>query len=213
MSKTNKIQAILFDMDGVLIEAKDWHYEALNKALGLFGISISCFDHLHTYDGLPTKVKLEMLSIEQDLPVGLHGFINKLKQKFTVTEIMTKCNPLFEHEYALSRLKRKGYKMAVCSNSIGETINLMMKQSALDKYFEFYMSNESVAKSKPDPEIYIKTMERMGLNPKEVIILEDNIKGIQAARASGAHVLEIDKVTDVTFDAISAFINKVEHEQ
>lgn len=53
------IKAVLFDMDGVLIDAKDWHYEALNKALGLFGLGISRYDHLHTFDGLPTNVKLE----------------------------------------------------------------------------------------------------------------------------------------------------------
>ena len=57
-----KIKAVLFDMDGVLIDAKDWHYEALNKALGLFGMEINRYDHLNTFDGLPTKVKLQMLS-------------------------------------------------------------------------------------------------------------------------------------------------------
>ena len=55
-----KIKAILFDMDGVLIDAKDWHYEALNKALGLFGMEISRYDHLHSFDGLPTKEKLSL---------------------------------------------------------------------------------------------------------------------------------------------------------
>lgn len=50
-----KIKAILFDMDGVLVDAKDWHYEALNQALSLFGMEISRYDHLVTYDGLPTK--------------------------------------------------------------------------------------------------------------------------------------------------------------
>ena len=64
----NKIKAVLFDMDGVLIDAKDWHYEALNKALGLFGIEISRYDHLATFDGLPTKVKLQMLSKKYYLP-------------------------------------------------------------------------------------------------------------------------------------------------
>ena len=58
-----KIKAILFDMDGVLIEAKEWHYEALNRALKLFGMPVSRFDHLTTFDGLPTMKKLELLSI------------------------------------------------------------------------------------------------------------------------------------------------------
>ena len=60
-----KIKAVIFDMDGVLIDAKEWHYEALNKALDLFGMEISRYDHLVTYDGLPTLMKLQMLSLER----------------------------------------------------------------------------------------------------------------------------------------------------
>ena len=79
-----KIKAILFDMDGVLIDAKDWHYEALNKALGLFGLGISRYDHLHSFDGLPTRVKLKMLSEQYYLPEKLHPFINQVKQLYTM---------------------------------------------------------------------------------------------------------------------------------
>ena len=77
-----KIKAVIFDMDGVLIDAKDWHYEALNRALELFGYTISRYDHLVTYDGLPTRKKLEMLTKERDLPKELHSFINEMKQQF-----------------------------------------------------------------------------------------------------------------------------------
>ncbi len=89
-----EIKAIIFDMDGVLIDAKDWHYEALNKALALFGFSISRYDHLVTYDGLPTKKKLEMLTMECGLPKGLHQFINDLKQIYTMEMIFQKCKPI-----------------------------------------------------------------------------------------------------------------------
>ena len=72
------IKAIIFDMDGVLIDAKDWHYEALNKALHLFGFGINRYDHLTMYDGLPTKKKLDMLSVQNGLPKKLHYFINEI---------------------------------------------------------------------------------------------------------------------------------------
>ena len=117
------VKAVLFDMDGVLIDAKDWHYEALNRALGLFGIEISRYDHLHTFDGLPTKVKLKMLSEQYYLPEQLHGFINQMKQCYTSQIIHEKCHPMFHHEYALSKLHKEGYKIAVCSNSIRSTID------------------------------------------------------------------------------------------
>ncbi|WP_371364212.1 hypothetical protein SRRS_50250 [Sporomusa rhizae] len=78
------IKAVLFDMDGVLIDAREWHYIALNRALQLFGFEINRYDHLVTFDGLPTKKKLEMLSIERKLPRKLHSFINLIKQQYTM---------------------------------------------------------------------------------------------------------------------------------
>ena len=89
------IKAVIFDMDGVLIEAKEWHYEALNRALQLFGYEISRLDHLTTYDGLPTKKKLEMLSIENDLPRNLHSFINEMKQLYTVEMVYATASRVF----------------------------------------------------------------------------------------------------------------------
>jgi HAD superfamily hydrolase (TIGR01509 family) len=206
----NKIKAILFDMDGVLIEAKDWHYEALNEALKLFGHEISLYDHLVTFDGLPTKDKLNMLSSIGNLPKDLHIIINKMKQKHTMRMILNKCKPLFAHQYALSKLHSEGYKMAVCSNSIRKSVEVMIQQAGLDKYFEFYVSNQDVTKGKPDPEMYTKAIEKMNLLPEDCLILEDNENGIRAAKASGAHLLEIRDVTDVTYLNIIERIKNIE---
>jgi len=194
-----KIKAIIFDMDGVLIEAKDWHYEALNKALQLFGMEISRYDHLVTYDGLPTKKKLEMLSMERGLPKGLHSFINHMKQQYTMEIVFAECKPKFYHEYALSKLKNEGYHMAVCSNSVRNTIEVMMQKASLDQYLDFYISNQDVKSGKPDPEMYITAIQKMGLKPCECMIIEDNENGIKAARASGAHVMIVDNVIDVNY--------------
>jgi HAD superfamily hydrolase (TIGR01509 family) len=206
----NKIKAILFDMDGVLIEAKDWHYEALNEALKLFGSEISLYDHLVTFDGLPTKDKLNMLTSVGKLPKGLHPIINKMKQKHTMRMILNKCKPLFAHQYALSKLHSEGYKMAVCSNSIRKSVEVMIQQAGLDKYFEFYVSNEDVSKGKPDPEMYSKAMDKMNLKPEECLILEDNENGIKAAKASGGHLLKIGEITDVTYLNITNRIKEIE---
>src|SRR3712207_218770 len=113
-----KIKAVIFDMDGVLIDAKEWHYEALNAALRLFGSEISRYDHLITFDGLPTKKKLEMLSLEGGFPRKLHGFVNDLKQQYTMEIVYTKCKPVFQHQYALAKLKAEGFRLVVGSNSV-----------------------------------------------------------------------------------------------
>jgi HAD superfamily hydrolase (TIGR01549 family) len=210
---STKIKAVIFDMDGVLIEAKDWHYEAMNRALGLFGLEITRQEHLTTYDGLPTKDKLIMLSRDKGLSPQLHSFINEMKQQYTMEMVYNYCKPMFHHEYALSSLVKEGYKLAVASNSIKNTIEVMMDKAHLSQYLEFFISNQDVTKGKPDPEMYNKAISRLGFSPNECVIVEDNENGIRAARASLAHVLEVETVYDVNYDNIRQFIDKVEIEE
>lgn len=200
------IRGVVFDMDGVLIDAKDWHFEALNRALALFGHTITRHEHLTSFDGLPTKRKLEMLSLDRGLPRALHGFLNEMKQRYTMELVHARCRPRFAHEYALSRLKAQGMKLAVASNSIRHTIEVMMRMAELAPYLDLMLSNEDVAKAKPDPEIYTLAMRRLGLAPHEKLVVEDNENGIRAARDSGAHVMVVREVEDVTLPAIQARI-------
>ncbi len=206
----SKIKAVIFDMDGVLIDAKEWHYEALNKALGLFGYEISRYEHLVTYDGLPTADKLSMMTLEKQLPKGLHKYINALKQEYTMEKIFVNCRPLFVHEYALSKLKSEGYRLAVASNSIRATVDIMMQKASLERYLEFSLSNQDVTKAKPDPEIYNVAISRLGLDPSECLVVEDNKNGIAAATASGANVMKVETVYDVNYDNIRKNIERCE---
>ena len=200
------IKAILFDMDGVLIDAKEWHYEAFNKAINLFGLHISRYDHLRTFDGLPTKEKLRILSSVNFLPEDLHSFVNKLKQQYTMEYIHTSCKPLFHHQFALSKLKQEGYKIAVCSNSIRKTVETMMNYADLAKYLDLIVSNEDVTKNKPDPEMYLTAISKFGLKPEECLVVEDNPNGVRAGIASGAFVLQVDTVYDVNYRNIKSKI-------
>jgi beta-phosphoglucomutase len=208
----SSIKAIIFDMDGVLIDAKEWHYEALNQALGLFGMEISRYDHLVTYDGLPTRKKLEMLTLERGLPIELHEFISQIKQQYTLDEVYSKCRPTFNHEYTLARLKAEGWRLAVCSNSIRKTVEIMLEKAMIVHNFEFYLSNQDVSNAKPDPEMYNKCIGMLGIKPEETLILEDNEHGIKAAIASGAHVLHIQSVSDVTYHNIVGRIKSIDQE-
>ncbi|WP_050928338.1 HAD family hydrolase [Aestuariivita boseongensis] len=204
------IKAILFDMDGVLIDAKDWHYDALNRALGHFGYTISRESHLSTFDGLPTRQKLKMLTKSRGLPEGLHEFLNSLKQSYTMELSHQRCKPVFHHQFALSRLKNDNYLTAVCSNSVRQSVEAMLQLSGLSSFIDTMLSNEDVSKGKPDPEMYTKAMEILGVSPKECLILEDNDHGIEAALASGGHLMQIGVPADVTYQAIRARIAEIE---
>jgi HAD superfamily hydrolase (TIGR01509 family) len=202
----SEIKAVIFDMDGVLIDAREWHYEALNRALGMLGYEITRYEHLTTFDGLPTARKLRMLTVERGLPEELHSFLNSLKQQYTLEMVATRCKPVFHHQYALSQLKAAGYKLGVASNSVRRTVEEMMERSDLMRYLDVFISNEDVARGKPDPEMYVTAMERLGVAPGETVIVEDNENGVKAARAAGGHVLVVGGPEDVTLDAIRARI-------
>ena len=206
----SKIKAVIFDMDGVLIDARNWHYEALNRALELFGMEINRYDHLVTYDGLPTKKKLEMLTIERGLPLALHKFINEIKQECTFQLAYANCKPTFNHQYALSMLKKKGYGLASCSNSIRKTMDIFFEKAALAEYFDFYLSNQDVVEAKPSPEIYLTAFRKFGLHPEQCLILEDNENGVRSAKASGAHLLIVGDPKEVTLSRIMDKISEIE---
>lgn len=204
------IRAVIFDMDGVLIDARDWHYEALNRALGLFGYKIGREEHLDVFDGLPTARKLRMLTEGRGLPSELHGIINEMKQSYTMDLVALRCRPVFHHRYALARLKEAGYKLAVASNSIRASVDAMMNKADLARFLDVAMSNEDVSRAKPHPDIYLKTCERLGVAPAEAVVVEDAEYGVQAAETAGTQVMRVKGVEDVTFAAISQFIQEIE---
>lgn len=207
-----KIRGIVFDMDGVLIDAREWHYIALNRILDQFGLAISREEHLLEFDGLPTKDKLQRLSQRYGLPVSLHDFVNEMKQIYTTQLIHNNCWPVFQHQRALAELKRQGYHLAVASNSIRTSIETMLGRAHLLSYLDFYLSNEDVPKGKPDPEIYSTAFSRLGLLPHECLVVEDNVHGITAAKGAGAHVFVVNDPSDVTLENIQMSINKYEKE-
>jgi beta-phosphoglucomutase-like phosphatase (HAD superfamily) len=200
------IAAVIFDLDGVIVDATEWHYESLNKSLGLFGYTISRYEHLATYNGLPTSKKLEMLSVEKGLPRGLHGLIWKLKQKYTTEEVFVQCVPSFAKEFMTKRLRHDGYRLAVCSNAVRNSVELMLRGSGLIEDFEFYLSNEDVQHPKPAPDIYLAAFRRLGIEPRQAVIVEDAGPGIEAARRSGAHVCQVKGFDEVDYYRIQSFI-------
>jgi beta-phosphoglucomutase len=205
------IQAVLFDLDGVLVDATEWHYEALNHALALFGFTITRYEHLSCYNGLPTRRKLEMLSVEKGLPRGLHDLIGRVKQTYTHREVLTRCRPSFDKEYMVARLRREGLRIAVCSNAVRDSVELMLGLSGIRDHVEFVMSNEDVGRPKPDPEIYQKAIERLGCDPAEVLVVEDAPHGIEAARRAGARVCEVSGYTEVTYFRIREALRQNGH--
>jgi|SRR3989344_3132791 len=190
-------KAIIFDLDGVLVDATEWHYEALNDALGLFGFEITKDEHVGFYNGLPTSEKLKVLSEKKGLPEQLHEIVKKLKRKYTDERVAQLCRPSYEKQLMLKALKSKGYILACCSNAQKYSVVNMLTFSGIADFFDLIIGNDEGYAAKPSPEIYLAAFEKLKVKPKEAVIIEDAPHGIEAARASGAKVIEVKGYHDV----------------
>lgn len=187
-------------MDGVLIDARDWHFEALNDALGIFGYAITQEMHNDRYDGLPTMKKLEMLKNERGLPTHLHKMINKIKQDKTLRIAAQKCFPNPAHLVLVSKLKEEGIKLGVVTNSIRQTTEFMLTYAGLIDFFDVITTNQDVKHAKPNPECYLRTIQYLEVGPKETLIVEDSEYGVEAAKASQANLLRVSSVEEVNLE-------------
>lgn len=197
-------EAILFDLDGVLVNACDWHYEALNAALISFGKSpIGREEHETTFNGLPTRVKLKMLGISADEA----DEINKQKQKHTIDIIRSSAKIMPEKIELLSYLRDKRIKIACVTNSIKETTEAMLSATGQIRLFDLIVSNEDVQRNKPYPDCYNHAIRTLGINPLQCLCVEDSPKGIEAATASIAgHLWAVSDPSKVTIQNYLEFV-------
>jgi len=189
------IKLIIFDLDGVLVEAKNIHFNTLNKALGE-RYSISWDEHLSIYDGLKTNQKLEMLHERKGLPKDQFKKIWEDKQRYTLEELAN-LKPNIELQKNLDTLVNNGFKLAVCSNSIRKTILTVLSKFDIIDRFDLILSNEDVNNSKPHPEIYWKAMSLLNMLPEETLIIEDSPYGLLAANRSTANVYRVNSPKDL----------------
>lgn len=196
------IKLILFDLDGVLVEAKHIHYESLNTALREIDARyiITEYEHLKYYDGLKTFEKLDRLTTTKGLPKSCHSIVWKRKQELTQQKILN----LMPDENLINVLKKlkTEFTLGCCTNSISQTVKTILNKLNIINYFDLILSNEDVKNPKPHPEIYWTAMSMLGALPGETLILEDAPPGLLAANRSGANILRIKSPKDISIDNI-----------
>lgn len=208
------IRYIIFDLDGVLVDAKKIHYETLNRSLSSLGTEyeISWEEHINRYDGLKTSQKLDMLSAEKGLDRDSHKDIWEEKQRLTMEEFE---NLKIDENLikTISALSKEGYKIACCSNSIRKTVITALAKLNIIEFFDLILSNDDVKNCKPHPEIYWKAISEFGLLPEETLIIEDSPYGLMAAHRSKSNILRVLDTTEVTYYNIKNRIKEIENKK
>ena len=203
------IKLIIFDLDGVLVNARELHYNALNRALDSIDKKyvIEREEHLSTYDGLSTKKKLNLLTKNKDLPKELHDKVWELKQQMTL-KIIDGFSVDDRIRGILRSFKSEGYIISCATNSIRETAKLQLIRKGFFEYIDFMYSNQDVKNPKPNSEMYLRCMIKAEVNPSETLIVEDSDVGRKGALSSGAILCPVKDADDVSYDKIKDTINQ-----
>lgn len=201
------INTVLFDLDGVLVDATELHFDAFNKALKQqCGFELSRSEHESTFNGLPTKKKLNILVDQGRINQNKVQMIHDAKQALTLLSITEVLEVDQDKQELLRTLDSKGITIGVVTNSIRQTTELMLKQTGLFDLVDYIYSNEDVPYNKPNPSPYLYAMSKLGAKPRETLIIEDSDKGFESASQSGAFVYRVDGPKQVTLFSIKQIL-------
>jgi len=177
------VRAVIFDMDGVLLDSEPIHFEATRALLAEHGIEYSaasgdnffgCTDH-EVFRVL--RARYGLTSSEQELT---KAWLAKV-----IPVLPTKAAPLPGVPEVLHDLRRRGLRLALASSSVPAVIAASLDALGIAGLFDARVSGHDVENGKPSPDIFLEAARRLALPPGDCIVIEDSYNGLQAARAAG----------------------------
>jgi HAD superfamily hydrolase (TIGR01509 family) len=203
------IKLVVFDLDGVLLDSKEIHFNALNLALDEVGDDYIILRHEQdtVYEGLTTNAKLHILTETKGLPKEVHKEVWRRKQEYSAV-LFESISPDEDLVSLFKFIKSRGIKIAVASNSIRKTLDTCLKSLGVATYVDYSLSNEDVELPKPDPQIYNQCMRHLGVGLEDTVIFEDSEIGLRSALATGAKVEKVLNRKDIYFERIDRVIHE-----
>lgn len=179
------IDAIIFDMDGVLVDSEPFHIEIENRQFRLNKLFISDDEHLK-YMGIASDVMWKKIAERHILQLPVEELIEQNRTEsirfFSELAEIPVMPGLFD---LLEKLRTKNYPLAVASSSFPEIIDLILEKTELKNYFQVIVSSQEAGKSKPEPDVFLLAAKKLGVKPENCLVVEDSANGIKAAHAAG----------------------------
>lgn len=179
------LKALLFDLDGTLVDTEHFHLDCWNEVLSSFNVKLNHNDWLLHYVGVPLPLNAKNIIDKYNLPIELSQLIEQ-REKLTLKRLQTQQIALMPHAIeALDFFSEMGLVLALVTSSPKQDVDAIFKRNSLGKYFALVITRSDVSKSKPDPESYNFCLARLGLDKKDCIVFEDTLNGIKSAKAAG----------------------------
>ncbi|MVX66096.1 HAD-IA family hydrolase [Clostridium chromiireducens] len=197
------MKAVIFDMDGVIIDSEPIHFEVDLQTISELGGDILKED-LEKYVGttneyMYTDIK-NKFNISKSLEEIIHYKVELTKKKIIELDL----EPIEGIRELLKELKNKNINTAIASSSPRDFIELVVSKFKLENYIEYIISGEEVKHGKPDPDIYIETAKKLRVSPEECIVIEDSRNGVLAAKAAGMKCIGFQNVNSGNQDLSNA---------
>ena len=184
----NKFKAVIFDMDGVLVDSQPYHFKADIDTMAEYGV-IKDQKFYESFAGTLTADRMRTLKEMFGLDVPVEEMT--IKREYMILDIMGKedIKPVLGIPEFLRSIKEKGLTTAVASSSDYKLINLILDRLKIAKYFDSVTSGSDVKRGKPSPDVFLLAAERIGIEPAECLVVEDSENGVKAAKAAGMKAL------------------------
>ena len=187
--KLTSFGAIIFDMDGVLVNSEPFYVEVEQTNFRQLGLIISEEEH-QTYQGTATDRMWQLIKERHGIgqPVNeLVKMTNKLVTPYFNS--LKKIEPMPGVEQLIKKLKEKGMPLALASSSYSDVIEIILQKTGLKKYFDAVVDSQLAGASKPEPDIFLLTAKKLGVPPEKCVVIEDSTNGIKAAKAAGMYCI------------------------
>ncbi len=220
-----RLKAVLWDMDGVIADTADYHYEAWKETFQKRGIKFSREDFRRNFgqrndtiirrfvgDSI-AQAELDSIAAEKEL---------SYRQK-----VMRNIRPLPGAIELMKSLRERGIKMAIASSAPMENIQLIIRGLGIESYFQAIVWGREVTEGKPSPQVFLLAARKLGFEPANCVVLEDAVAGVAAARSAGMKCVAItnthpaaslkeadlivDSLTEVDISDLEALFDRREH--
>jgi beta-phosphoglucomutase family hydrolase len=179
------IEAVIFDMDGVLVDTEPLHTEIEKRQFRMNGISLTDEEH-RQFMGTTSENMWREIGRRQQLNISVERLIEQNTteslQFFTERSEIPVMPGIFA---LLEKLKSKQYPHALASSSVPEIIELILMKTGLKPYFQVIVSSQEAGRSKPEPDVFLLAARKLNIAPANCLVIEDSYNGIKAAHTAG----------------------------
>jgi beta-phosphoglucomutase family hydrolase len=183
--KGQNFKAVIFDMDGVLVNSEPFYVEVEQTNFRQLGLEISEEEH-QTYQGTATDQMWKIIKKRHAVKQPVEELVKMTNNLVTpYFQSLGKMEPMPGVEQLIKKLKGKGVPLALASSSYPDVIDIILEKTGLKNYFDVVVDSQMAGASKPEPDIFLLAAKKLGVSPEKCIVIEDSANGIKAAKSAG----------------------------